>query len=154
MAKARKKVAKKLPARKKSAPARKKKALAALTDEQRLVKLKPPPEYPELCEKVVEVWQANRGLLRVANRTAAGLRSHLKKAMRASDKEQRFLEKMQVKLTALADDRIRAEHDVWETTLDVYAVAKAQSRTAPEILRAFEFLAAHFASPTRKPDPQ
>jgi hypothetical protein len=72
--------------------------------------------------------------------------------MRAADREEQPRENMENKQAHPARRRAhprRARRVA--TTLDVYAVAKAQSRTAPELLRAFEFLANYFARSPRKP---
>lgn len=124
--------------------------VVALSDAERASLLRPPPTYQETVERVVSVWQSHRGALRVANRSAASLRSMLNKARRDAAREEKLRAAFELKMAPLRDARMRAEHAMWETTLDVYAVAKAQSRTAPELERAFAFLADEFARASKK----
>ena len=124
--------------------------VVALSDAERASLLRPPPTYQETVERVVSVWQSHRGALRVANRSAASLRSMLNKARRDAAREEKLRAAFELKMAPLRDARMRAEHAMWETTLDVYAVAKAQSRTAPELERAFAFLAEEFARASKK----
>lgn len=124
--------------------------VVALSDAERASLLRPPPTYQETVERVVSVWQSHRGALRVANRSAASLRAMLNKARRDAAREEKLRAAFELKMTPLRDARMRAEHAMWETTLDVYAVAKAQSRTAPELERAFAFLADEFARASKK----
>jgi hypothetical protein len=125
--------------------------VVALSEDERASLLRPPPTYQETVERVVSVWQSHRGALRVANRSAASLRSMLNKARRDSAREEKLRAAFELKMAPLRDARMRAEHAMWETTLDVYAVAKAQSRTAPELERAFAFLAEEFSrAPAKK----
>jgi len=125
--------------------ARRRAKVVALSDEERASLLRPPPTYQETVERVVSTWQSHRGALRVANRSAASLRSMLNKARRDSAREEKLRAAFELKMAPLRDARMRAEHAMWETTLDVYAVAKAQSRTAPELERAFAFLGDEFS---------
>lgn len=124
--------------------------VVALSDAERASLLRPPPTYQETVERVVSVWQSHRGALRVANRSAASLRSMLNKARRDAAREEKLRAAFELKMAPLRDARMRAEHAMWETTLDVYAVAKAQSRTAPELERAFAFLADEFGRASKK----
>ena len=126
------------------------KKVVALSDAERASLLRPPPTYQETVERVVTVWQSHRGALRVANRSAASLRSMLNKARRDAAREEKLRAAFELKMAPLRDARMRAEHTMWETTLDVYAVAKAQSRTAPELERAFAFLADEFGRASKK----
>ena len=115
-------------------------ALKPMTTDEKARLIKPPDSYPELTERAVQAWSEHRSELRIASVTPARLLTLLSRAKTALKRENRERQKVDVRMQILADARLRAEHEAWKTLLDVYAVAKAQSRLSPQLVQAFEFL--------------
>ena len=143
------------PKKKASAPARsarrKPAAPPRLTPDQRRKLFKVPPEYAELISNVIETWTSSGKELRVTNRTPAKLKSLLRIARAAADREEKLRRQYEAKLGALLDARLLAQHEAWRALLDLYAAIRA-ARSNEGLQEAFAFLGEHFARNARKPD--
>lgn len=141
-------------AKKKVAKRSQKRAPAVLlTTEQRQVLLKPVSNYDDIVDRFVRAWGAEGSRLRAPGYTPAKLASLLKKAKLTAEKEERLRANIEPKLQAAMDARLVAQDALWRALMDIWAMAKAQSRTQPELGTAFGFMADVFTSGSRKSAP-
>lgn len=140
MAQSKKSAAKKKTAPKKSTKSSKANKPEALSSEERMKLIKPIDGFTELTEQFAQAWTDVKHALSIKTLTPSKLKAALEKAKRSAAKEQALQRKFEEQMRPLMDARLQAEHDVWKMVLDVYAVAKAQTRVHPEIGRAFEFM--------------
>lgn len=128
-------------AAKKGAASRKKPAPAALSVEEKQRLLKPITGFGDLIERLSTTWKEHGGRVKVPGMTPAKLGSLLRKAERASKREEAVRTTLEAKLQPLADARLKAEHEAWKSALDLYAMVKTAARTDPAIAMPFEFFA-------------
>lgn len=121
-----------------------------LTEDERNRLLKPTSDFRNVVEDTIEVWTAGGKGLRVPGRSPGQLRSLLRKATTASDREEKLRREVERKVAKLVDARMLAHHAVWNALLDVYSAVRG-SRSAPQLQEAFAFLAESFRKGGRKP---
>lgn len=149
-----KKAAKKASAKKKTVRKAVKRApVALLTGEERAALLKPASNYDDVVERFVRAWENEGARMKAPGYTPAKLSSLLGKAKRAAEKEERLLAQLEPKLAAAMDARMKSQDAIWRALLDVWAMAKPQTRTQPEIGDAFAFMADVFPGGGRKSEP-
>lgn len=152
--KAPKKAAVKKTAKKKTVKKAAKRApVALLTGDQRATLLKPAVNYDDIVERFVRAWKAEGARLKAPGYSAAKLTSLVAKAKRASEKEERLIASVEPKLGAAMDARLIAEDAVWRALLDIWAMAKPQTRTQPELGDAFAFMSDVFTGGRARPGP-
>ena len=120
-----------------------KSAKRLLPDERKSL-VRPPIEYAEVIGNAIEAWSTSGKALRVTDRSPAALKSMLRKATTAADREQKLQRVYEAKLGALTDARMVAQADAWKALLDLYAAVRA-ARGNEQIQEAFAFLADHFS---------
>jgi hypothetical protein len=118
--------------------AAKKAPVAALTTVEKARLLKPLSNFEELVTNLVKNWRAHGREIRVPGLTPAALAAKLRRARRASDMEEALRTRLETRLQPLADKRLRTEHDVWKSALDLHAMIKAAARTNPAIATPFQ----------------
>lgn len=116
-----------------------------LTTEERQALLKPISNYDDLVERFVRTWSAEGSALKAPGHTPAKLASLLTRAKRTAEKEERLRAALEPKLEAAMDARLTAQDELWRTLMDIWAMAKAQARTQPELGTAFAFMADVFS---------
>ena len=149
-----KKAAKKTAAKKKTVRKSAKRApIVLLTGEERAALLKPTSNYDDVVERFVRAWQNEGARMKAPGYTPAKLRSLLGKAKRAAEKEERLLAALEPRLGAAMDARLKTQDALWRALVDVWAMAKPQTRTQPELGDAFAFMAEVFPGGGRKSEP-
>ena len=144
MAISKKKASKKQKSAAKPAPKRAKATAARLTSDDRARKLYRGDDQNELVGEVLTAWELVATKVRVPGVTGARLRSLMKKANKATDKEAAIAAKQASKLAPLADARIVANDEVYRAALAVKRVADAIAATDPSVAEAFEKVTARF----------
>jgi len=129
------------PSAKSSASRKKKAAPIALSVEEKRRFLKPLTGFGELIARLVDTWKAHGSKVKVPGLSPARLGSLLRKAERASQREEATRTALEAKLSPLADARLRAEHEAWKSALNLHAMVKSAARTDPGIALPFAFFA-------------
>ncbi len=114
-------------------------AARVLTPDERRSLLKPPGDYDDVIEQFVTVWSEKRDL-RVPKLTRARLASMLKKALRARDRENGEMIRLDERKRRFSDARLLAEHAAWNALLAANSAVKAHARVDPSMAEAFAFL--------------
>jgi hypothetical protein len=148
-----KKAAKKTAAKKTVRKAVKRAPVVLLTAEERGALLNPITNYDDVVERFVRAWENEGARMKAPGYTPGKLSSLLAKAKRATEKEERLLAQLEPKLAAAMDARMKSQDAVWRALLDVWAMAKPQTRTQPELGDAFAFMAEVFPGGGRKSEP-
>jgi hypothetical protein len=130
-------------AAKKSARAKIAAPALSVSEKQRL--LKPLNGYGDLIGRLVSVWKEHGRVIKVPGLTPAALAARLKRAQRASEREDALRARLTARLQPLADARMRAEHEAWKSALDLHAMVKTAARTDPALGTPFEFFGEAFA---------
>jgi len=133
------------PAKASKRGARAKSAAPALSVSEKQRLLKPLNGYSELIGRLVAVWKEHGRLIKVPGLSPALLAARLKRAQRASEREDALRARLQARLQPLADARILAEHEAWKSALDLHAMVKTAARTDPALASPFEFFGDAFA---------
>jgi hypothetical protein len=128
----------------KPAPRRAKATPARLTSDDRARKLYRGDDQNELVGDLLTAWELVQSKVRVPGLTRARVRSLMKKANKATDKEAALAAKQAAKLAPLTDARIVANDEVYRAALAVKRVADAIAATDPSVGEAFEKVTARF----------
>lgn len=126
--------------------------IALLTAEERGALLNPITNYDDVVERFVRAWKEEGVRMKAPGYTAGKLSSLLAKAKRADEKEERLRAQLEPRIAAAMDARMKAEDALWRALLDIWAMAKPQTRTQPEIGDAFAFMSEVFGG-GRKSEP-
>jgi len=97
--------------------------------------------FDEFVERLVDVWKEHGKQVKLPVLSLAKLASMLRKAERANKKEDKLRTAFEAKIQPLSDERLRAEHNVRKSALDLHAMIKTAARTNPAIAKPFEFFA-------------
>jgi hypothetical protein len=111
-----------------------------LSSQERAQLLKPRDNFEETTHRVLREWEEYSGL-RVPGLTLGKLRSLLRAAEKAEEKELRVREKYERQLTPIADARRLAQHEAYKALLLTHKAVKLQASVDPGISERFSFLA-------------
>lgn len=125
--------------------------VVGLTAEEKSRLLKPVRNWDERVSLLVEIWKAQGVKVKVPGLTPASLGAKLRAAQRANEREARLRAKVELALQRLGDARLRAEHEVWKSALDLYAMVRAAARTDPSLALPFRALRRSLFTQTLKP---
>jgi hypothetical protein len=156
MAKAKKNASKtqgkKSSASKPKASRRGKAPVPALSDAERLSAVKPPPDYTDILEQFLPIWETHKRFIRSGDTSPAQLRARLRKSDAAWKKEQALERKQAEQMRPVRDARVRAESATWSTFLNVWDIVKAVADDHPEIADATSSVREALTTRGKKPD--
>jgi hypothetical protein len=122
-------------------PSKRPRAVArVLSSQERAQLLRPRDNFEETTHRVLREWE-DYGALRVPGLTLGKLRSLLRAAEKAEEKELRLREKHERQLTPIADARRLAQHEAYKALLLTHKAVKLQASIDPGISERFAFLA-------------